>query len=390
LCSDLFEEISMKQPCCSRVRPAFTLIELLVVIAIIAVLIALLLPAVQSAREAARRAQCINNLKQIGLAFANYESVNGVYPLGAMTGVTNAANSGWGQQLNNNGVSWVALTLPFFEQTNIWNSVNFQVAITTSLAQPDFATVWYTKIALLQCPSDGDQDGFRGDGYSGAGGLGQYCVTAAPPPPGSGVNGARMVPVTNYISSFGDNYCIGALTMGAFFPTETPYTVWPPVPGQPRIGWPGYQGTYADIMAMLPPVGAPGVLRGMFDCTTNQVVRLATVTDGTSNTIAAGECLPAQRADNNVWQYSANADGTTVPINFPTPLNCDTAGGFGTSNWASRCAYTNTGFKSHHPGGANFVFVDGSVHFLKQSIAMTTYCALGSRNGGEVVGSDQY
>ena len=64
--------------------------------------------------------------------------------------------------------------------------------------------------------------------------------------------------------------------------------------------------------------------------------------------------------------------------------------GWGTSNWSSRCAYTNTGFKSHHPGGCNFVFVDGSVHFLKQTINMFTYCALGSRNGGEVVSSDQY
>ena len=68
---------------------------------------------------------------------------------------------GVGNQLNNNGLSWVALTLPFCEQVNIYNSINFQVAITTSLAQPDFATAWYTKINTLQCPSDGDQDGFR-------------------------------------------------------------------------------------------------------------------------------------------------------------------------------------------------------------------------------------
>ena len=379
----------MANPTASSRRRGFTLIELLVVIAIIAVLIALLLPAVQSAREAARRAQCTNNMKQIALAFANYESTNGVYPMGAVTGVTGASTSDWGSQLGNNGVSWVALTLPYFEQSTIYNAINFQVAILNSLAQPDFATAWYTKINTLQCPSDGDQDGFRADGNSGAGGLGQYAVTSAPLPPGGG---AQMVPVMNYVGSFGDNYCIGALVKSAFFPTETPFTTWPPVAGQPRIGWPGYQGTYADINANLPPAtgAAPGVLRGMFDCTTNQVVKLASVTDGTSNTIAAGEALPAQRADLNVWQYSAVCDGTTVPINYPTPLNCDTAGGFGTSNWASRCSYANTGFKSHHPGGANFAFVDGSVHFLKQTIAMTTYCALGSRNGGEVISADAY
>ncbi len=376
----------------SSSRPhGFTLIELLVVIAIIAVLISLLLPAVQSAREAARRAQCINNLKQIGLAFANYESANQVFPLGAMTGVTSAANSTWVAQVNNNGLSWVALTLPYLEQNTIFSAINFQVHITDGLAQVDFATAWYTRISVLQCPSDGDQDGFRADGNSGGGGLGQYAVTSAPLPPGGGT---RMVPVSNYLVSFGDNYCIGALTQGVFFPTETPYTIWPPVPGQPRIGWPGYQGTYADINANLPPApgATPGTLRGMFDCTTNQSVRIASITDGTSNTIAAGESLPAQRGDNNVWQFNANSDGTTVPINYPTPQTCDplSTNGFGTPNWASRCSYANTGFKSHHPGGGNFLFADGSVHFLKQSIAMTTYCALGSRNGGEVISADAY
>src|ERR1700728_3150640 len=95
-------------------RPrAFTLIELLVVIAIIAVLIALLLPAVQAAREAARPAQCTNNLKQIGLAFANYEQTNQIYPLGGVTLVTSIANATWGNEAGNNGLSWVALILPY-------------------------------------------------------------------------------------------------------------------------------------------------------------------------------------------------------------------------------------------------------------------------------------
>jgi prepilin-type processing-associated H-X9-DG protein len=71
-------------------------------------------------------------------------------------------------------------------------------------------------------------------------------------------------------------------------------------------------------------------------------------------------------------------------------LNCDTAGGFGTSNWASPWSYASTCFKSHQPGDANFVFADGSVHFLNQSIAMTTHCALGSRNGCEATSSDSH
>src|SRR5271166_504613 len=110
----------------SSSRPrGFTLIELLVVIAIIAVLISLLLPAVQSARESARRIQCTNNLKQIGLAFANYESANQIFPLGAMVLCSGPSTSGWGNSIGNNGVSWVALVLPYLEQNNVFNAINF-------------------------------------------------------------------------------------------------------------------------------------------------------------------------------------------------------------------------------------------------------------------------
>jgi prepilin-type processing-associated H-X9-DG protein len=96
------------------------------------------------------------------------------------------------------------------------------------------------------------------------------------------------------------------------------------------------------------------------------------------------------RPISNVWEFNSGANALPFQSNYPSPLSCYTAGRFGSSNWASRCAYRNTGFKNHHPGGCNFVFVDGSVHFLKRSINMYTYCALGSRNGGEVVSSDSY
>ena len=373
----------------SKVAPrprGFTLIELLVVIAIIAVLIALLLPAVQSAREAARRAQCTNNLKQLGLAFANYTDVNHMYPPGGVTlvrGYADLQKNGWGAEAGNNGVSWVALILPYIEQNTVYSALNFSLSVNSGNASiQSFATAWYTRVSVLSCPSDGDQQGFRPVG-SGSG-DGQDISGPAPTPPNGGT---PMIPVENYLGSFGDNYCIGCNNPGVTFPTETPYTQWPPVPGQPRIGWPGEQGTLLDINCGTS--GSPGVLRGMFDVSTGQTVTLASVTDGTSNTIAAGEGLPAQRADNNVWDWNSGANGTTVPMNYFSPISC-TIAGWGSTNWQSRCAYTNTGFKSHHPGGCNFAFVDGSVHFLKQTINMFTYCALGSRNGGEIVSSDQY
>jgi prepilin-type processing-associated H-X9-DG protein len=353
-------------------------------------LIALLLPAVQSAREAARRIQCTNNLKQIGLAFANYESSNQIYPLGGVTLVNGFAGATWGNEAANNGMSWVALTLPYLEQNTVWAAINFSNGINdpTGVGMAGFATAWYTRLSVMSCPSDGDQEGFRGDAAFTNSGLDQYIAQPSPLPPGGGTT--HMVPVENYLASFGDNYCVGCNIPNATFPTETPYKTWPPVPGQPRIGWPGEQGTLLDNFTCSNTGTAPGTLRGMFDVTTGQSVRLSSVTDGLSNTVAAGEGLPAQRADNNVWEFNSGADGMTVPMNWPCAISCSIAGGFSSTNWTSRCSYANTGFKSHHPGGCNFLFVDGSVHFLKQSINMVTYCALGSRNGGEVLSSDSY
>jgi prepilin-type processing-associated H-X9-DG protein len=286
------------------------------------------------------------------------------------------------------------LILPQMEQNPVFNAINFNILISDGNVELAFQTVWYTSISSYLCPSDGDnQGGFRDDYYHGATQYGQAAVNAAPPNPRGG---GFQVPVSNYLASFGDNYCIGALTPPAGGPWETPYTIWPPIPGQQRIGWPGYQGTNYDINGLSGPgMGSPGSLRGMFDYATGQIVKISSITDGTSNTIAAGESIPAWRADNNVWTYSRVTNGTTVPINFPTPFanpngTCRDGMGFGSADWGCRFSYSNTGFKSRHPGGANFLFADGSVHFLKQSISMPTYCALGSRNGGEVISSDAY
>ena len=153
----------MRQSHRSNGSRGFTLIELLVVIAIIAVLIALLLPAVQAAREAARRAQCTNNLKQLGLAFANYTDVNGMYPPGGVTLVSGFSTATWGGETGNNGVSWVALILPYIEQNTIYSSMNFSLSVNNNSIQ-SIATAWYTRLSVMTCPSDGDNTGFRNVG----------------------------------------------------------------------------------------------------------------------------------------------------------------------------------------------------------------------------------
>ena len=353
-------------------RPGFTLIELLVVIAIIAVLIALLLPAVQSAREAARRAQCVNNMKQLGLAIHNYHDTALAFPPGAMS--TNPSQ-GWGAW-SNNSVTWRVLILPQMEQTAKYNSFNFDLKV-GGLESAAAATSWYASVNSFLCPSDGNHDnGFRPANIP----TGQYPMYGPPPRPGGG---ALACPIVNYNMSFGDNYAIGNLSNGGVNPWETPCAG--PALGQPRIGQPGFWGTSFDC-AITSATGG-GQMRGFSDYRTMNNTNMAGVLDGTSNTILVGEALPDQDANNEFWTATSAASGVTIPINWRTDLAVD---GFGSTNWNSRLSYAARGFKSRHPGGANFLFADGSVKFIKNSINRVTYCAIGSRNGGEVVSADAY
>ena len=134
-------------------------------------------------------------------------------------------------------------------------------------------------------------------------------------------------------------------------------------------------------------------LRGYFDYE-GQQAGIDSTTDGTSNTILIGEVLPYQMADMSFWDTTGQQAGTTVPINFNSnriragTANCPPT--FGGGTFGCRFHYAYKGFKSEHPGGANFVYADGSVHFLKQTINLATYSALGSRNGGEVISADSY
>jgi prepilin-type N-terminal cleavage/methylation domain-containing protein len=185
-----------------NVRRGFTLIELLVVIAIIAVLIALLLPAVQQAREAARRSQCVNNLKQIGLAIISYHDTIGVIPCGGLA-----------ETATTNDYSWRALILPQMEQGALYNAINFSLPVGGSGGQVNANpksgyTIWLTTIKTFLCPSDGtNNNGLMP--WSGS--------TSAPypnpagqspqnnPPQDASGTPASVVPDSNYAGSFGDN-----------------------------------------------------------------------------------------------------------------------------------------------------------------------------------------
>src|SRR5580704_14713034 len=134
-------------------RRGFTLIELLVVIAIIGVLIALLLPAVQAAREAARRAQCVNNLKQIGIALHNYHDQNGAFPTGGIVNIK-LSRGAWGA--NASMLSWRVLVLPQVEQSNLYNAINTSLPLYGSGPNLGSAyTAWVTVTSNWLCPSDG-------------------------------------------------------------------------------------------------------------------------------------------------------------------------------------------------------------------------------------------
>jgi prepilin-type N-terminal cleavage/methylation domain-containing protein/prepilin-type processing-associated H-X9-DG protein len=371
-----------------QVSRGFTLIELLVVISIIGVLVALLLPAVQSAREAARRAQCVNNLKQIGLALQNYHDVNNVFPPGAiLPNSANLDNSIWNPQASN--LSWRALIFPFIEQSNVYNAIN---ALESSVVIPSWTghttvdsgqmyTAWVTVNNTFLCPSDG----LNGNGLlpSGAGTYanGQDCAGTPPINPATGQT-SPVTPVSNYSGSFGDNYASNN------YPGTIPWET----PGPPRIGWPPSWGGGQSTAP-----GVPTSFRGMFDIYDFYgPFGINSVTDGTSNTILIGEVLPSDRAEINFYNGNGATAGLTVPLNFPSntfpALNPACNEAYDELGVPLGCRFSSSGkgFKSRHPGGVNFGFVDGSVHFLKQSMSLVTACALGSRNGGEVISSDSY
>jgi prepilin-type N-terminal cleavage/methylation domain-containing protein/prepilin-type processing-associated H-X9-DG protein len=342
-------------------RRGFTLIELLVVIAIIAVLISLLLPAVQSAREAARRAQCVNNLKQIGLALHNYhDTVSSFAPAGI-------SDTGW----VGTWWAWPAFILPQMEQSPLYNAINFSLQninqLDSNSANDPQVTVWKSVIGSYLCPSDPVAAQGRVDNLSWLTQGGNWNLI------GTNYTAAAIC----YVGNWGDMKT-GNTTFD-LYSGESP----------PGTG---------------PAWGCGGVFRGIFgDCSNGKSTNLREITDGTSNTLLVGECSPNMNGA-LAW---VNGDGifasTVVPLNWKCDLKdgqkdptdgttCDLShlNDFTQALHCWRNQTVNYAFKSYHPGGVNFAFCDGSVRFLKQTISPRTYNALGTKGGGEVVSADNY
>jgi prepilin-type N-terminal cleavage/methylation domain-containing protein len=351
-----------------KARRGFTLIELLVVIAIIGVLIALLLPAVQAAREAARRAQCVNNLKQIGLGIFNYESSQGTFPPGMLTRSqldlpTNCSNS--------QGHTLFAFILPYMELTTVYNAINFNVpawgynaapSITSGGVSGPFglyqATAYTTKVNIYLCPSD------------------QYGKMSNPQ-------------VADVLGGSGNPYSPSSYAGNG---------------GTIEHMWWGYGAganqPYCDAGGAVTPNGAFG---------RNYGYKISEFLDGTSNTLLVGETsrfLQEPTSNFNFWNRGVGAFvddvgsgiriqtiAYTVPrINAPqtgvNPAYLVYNTWWDINTFPQSLNEGTFGFRSLHPGGANFLVGDGTVKFVKQTLNPKIYQALGTRANGEIVPGD--
>ena len=363
----------------TKTRHGFTLIELLVVIAIIAVLIALLLPAVQSAREAARRAQCTNNLKQIGLAMHNYHTSIGTFPLGGTVapGYTSSLATGYGAAWG----TWSAqaLMLGYLEMTPLYNAANFNWAV--GMGPPGWqinSTVSITTINAFICPSDGQSPTPISLQYAQWTGLNNNYLASV----GTSTNYANgYTDTTGVFARAWRGYGVQNITDG------TSNTI---AFGESLVG----DLTVENVKWRDGPVVATGLAGGgpFFDASSNPA---AVLTDlQVCQTAFANPNPGSSTGINNekMFRWAEDMGGMTLFTTIVPPTSSQYSFTYCALNTSNNNAtdgqYQNA--NSNHPGGANFLFADGSVHFVKSSINMKTYWALGTKSQGEVLSSDSY
>ena len=373
----------------SRSRTGFTLIELLVVIAIIAVLIALLLPAVQSAREAARRAQCTNNLKQIGLAMHNYHTAFNSFPLGvsASNNTWNPAHCGCSALITWNGWSVHSMLLPYLEAVPVYNAINF--AFDPLVCQSGGKwnnTAFLTVIPGFLCPSDpfsGKKTGF----------INNYCASI-----GTSIGWPQGYGPPNLASSIGvfayqQCYGISDITDGSSNTVAWSEALVGDTCGGTSIKADIYKGNGVSIAGYCWTYNAAGnanyYLQTVLPSCNAAWQRIAV--SGTQQ----GAVLGCNRG--NYWGWGAEAMSLFNTIVPPSSTQYQWAY---CRSGCEGCCLPNPCYdadhaeianaNSQHPGGANVGLADGSVRFMKSSLAIQTWWALGTRLGGEVISSDSY
>jgi prepilin-type N-terminal cleavage/methylation domain-containing protein/prepilin-type processing-associated H-X9-DG protein len=316
---------------------AFTLVELLVVIAIIGILIALLLPAVQAAREAARRIQCCNNVKQFALGIHNYHDANGSLPAGSYCtpGRIYACHT------------WFESLMPFIELGALYDQLDFNVPTNQT---PNPSVILERKFGHLECPSD-----------PLAGLLSHRRFADSGAPEGSHIAGS-----------------FSSSSMGAsYVPNAGPVDVgWCPVPR-----WPDGRNCQPENMGHYDK-GVPGLFAG------GQVFyRFGDCTDGLSKTFLIGETLPS-RAIHAMYFHSHRQMATTnIPPNYwrINPKGCPAEYLAVKYGGIPGCEDYMSGYNSQHPGGVQVAMADGSVHFVNEVIDYETWVFLGDRRDGEAI-----
>ncbi|MDR3618777.1 MAG: DUF1559 domain-containing protein [Paludisphaera borealis] len=380
-------------------RRGFTLIELLVVIAIIAVLIALLLPAVQSAREAARRSQCTNNMKQIGIALHNYHSAMDCFPPGAAfqpQGTGGSCTSGNLDYAMWDSWSAQGMLLGYLEQTPIYNAANFSWSPQGSIGQAVNLTAVERIISAYLCPSDTNSGAGRQNinNYAACFGTSTGSLTSwndgAAPPAGSCY---QKPSGSSGLFTFGTAYGIRDCVDGAS--NTIAYGEWLVGDGKGTF----YAGvsrpsTYRGNVLISSGVPNPydnGVLeagQGQ-QVVLNALQQCATLWSVWQRTGSG----TGQIGDIRGLRWAMGTEGFSMFNVLQVPNDTQFAYG-GCRGGSCDYCWPDSSFtiasSSAHPGGANMLFGDGSVRFIKSSVNRMTWWALGTKNGGEVVSSDAY